>query len=283
MVNGVLYSTAGTPARRRRARCRRPASSSGCTASRKARAARRRRGSCPAAASRTGPTAASERILYVTPGYRLVALEREDRRPGPGFGDDGIVDLKHDDDQVIDPMNGEIGLHATPMVAKNVVIVGAARRDRREPEEPSERERARPRLRRADRQAALDLPHDPAAGRVRQRDVGKGVVGLHGQHGRLGARSRSTKSSASRICRSRCRPATTTAAIVRATACSARASSPSICRPASASGTTSSCTTASGTWTSRARRFSPTSPSTAGRSRPSRSRPSRACCTCSIA
>ena len=32
----------------------------------------------------------------------------------------------------------------------------------------------------------------------------------------------------------------------------------------SASGTTSSCTTASGTWTSRARRFSPTSPSTAG-------------------
>src|SRR5207247_1655244 len=35
-------------------------------------------------------------------------------------------DLKLDDDQVIDPLSSEIGLHATTMVAKNVVIVGAA-------------------------------------------------------------------------------------------------------------------------------------------------------------
>ena len=50
-----------------------------------------------------------------------------------------------------------------------------------------------------------------------------------------------------------------------------------------ASGTTSSSTTGSGTTTSRARRSSPTSPSTAGRSRRWRSRPSRAFSTCSIA
>ena len=41
-------------------------------------------------------------------------------------------------------------------------------------------------------------------------------------------------------------------------------------RPASASGTSSWCTIRSGTWTSRPRRFSPTSPSTASRSRRSR-------------
>jgi quinoprotein glucose dehydrogenase len=67
-----------------------------------------------------------ERILYVTPGYRLIALNAKTGVPVAGFGNNGAVDLKQDDDQVIDPMNGDIGLHATPMVARNVVIVGAA-------------------------------------------------------------------------------------------------------------------------------------------------------------
>jgi quinoprotein glucose dehydrogenase len=67
-----------------------------------------------------------ERILYVTPGYQLVALNAKTGMRVPTFGKDGLVDLKQDDDQIIDPMSSEIGLHSTPMVAKNVVIVGAA-------------------------------------------------------------------------------------------------------------------------------------------------------------
>src|ERR1700687_2151708 len=67
-----------------------------------------------------------ERILYVTPGYRLVALNAKTGAPVPGFGSNGIVDLKQDDDQDIDLVTGEVGLHSTPVVAKNVVIVGAA-------------------------------------------------------------------------------------------------------------------------------------------------------------
>jgi quinoprotein glucose dehydrogenase len=67
-----------------------------------------------------------ERVLYVTPGYRLVALNAKTGGLVTTFGNDGVVDLKQDDDQVIDPMSGEIGLHATPMIAGNVVIVGAA-------------------------------------------------------------------------------------------------------------------------------------------------------------
>jgi quinoprotein glucose dehydrogenase len=67
-----------------------------------------------------------ERILYVTPGYRLVALDARTGNRIPGFGKDGIVDLKLETDQVIDPLGGDIGLHATPLVTKNVVIVGAA-------------------------------------------------------------------------------------------------------------------------------------------------------------
>ena len=69
-----------------------------------------------------------ERILYVTPGYQLVALDAKTGNRVPGFGTNGIVDLKQNLDQTIDPLSGEIGLHATPVVARNVVIVGAAHR-----------------------------------------------------------------------------------------------------------------------------------------------------------
>ena len=69
-----------------------------------------------------------ERILYVTPGYRLIALNAKTGQLVPGFGKNGAVDLKQDDDQEIDLITGEVGLHSTPVVAKNVVIVGAAHR-----------------------------------------------------------------------------------------------------------------------------------------------------------
>jgi quinoprotein glucose dehydrogenase len=68
------------------------------------------------------------RILYVTPGYRLVALDAKTGALVAGFGNGGIVDLKQDDDQDIDLVTGEVGLHATPVVANDVVIVGAAHR-----------------------------------------------------------------------------------------------------------------------------------------------------------
>jgi quinoprotein glucose dehydrogenase len=69
-----------------------------------------------------------ERILYVTPGYRLIALDAKTGIPVAAFGNKGAVDLKLEDDQDIDPVTGEVGLHSTPMVAKDVVIVGAAHR-----------------------------------------------------------------------------------------------------------------------------------------------------------
>ncbi len=69
-----------------------------------------------------------ERILYVTPGYRLIALDAKTGIPAPAFGKAGVVDLKLDDDQEIDLVTGEVGLHATPVVAGDVVIVGAAHR-----------------------------------------------------------------------------------------------------------------------------------------------------------
>ncbi|PYS12832.1 MAG: hypothetical protein DMG15_13005 [Acidobacteria bacterium] len=69
-----------------------------------------------------------ERILYVTPGYRLIALDAKTGADVRSLGRDGAVDLKQDDDQEIDPLSREIGLHAAPVVAGDIVIVGAAHR-----------------------------------------------------------------------------------------------------------------------------------------------------------
>src|ERR1700726_1428478 len=48
-----------------------------------------------------------ERIFYVTPGYRLIALNAKNGALATTFGDNGVVDLKQDDDQDIDPITGE--------------------------------------------------------------------------------------------------------------------------------------------------------------------------------
>ena len=69
-----------------------------------------------------------ERIYVVTIGYQLVGLDARTGRPVPGFGVDGIVDLKRDNDQFIDPLTGEIGWNSAPVVARDVVIVGASHR-----------------------------------------------------------------------------------------------------------------------------------------------------------
>jgi quinoprotein glucose dehydrogenase len=74
----------------------------------------------------TDPAGKDRRILYVTPGYRLIALDARTGAVITSFGKNGAVDLKMDMDQRIDPLSPEIGLHATPAIARNVVIIGAA-------------------------------------------------------------------------------------------------------------------------------------------------------------
>ena len=69
-----------------------------------------------------------ERIIYVTPGYQMISLDAKTGRPDANFGTAGIVDLKQNADQIIDPITGEIGLHSTPIIANGVVVIGAAHR-----------------------------------------------------------------------------------------------------------------------------------------------------------
>ena len=67
-----------------------------------------------------------ERILYVTIGYQLVSLDPATGQVDPEFGANGVVDLKRDFDQEIDPVHSDVGLHSTPLVVKDVVVIGAA-------------------------------------------------------------------------------------------------------------------------------------------------------------
>jgi quinoprotein glucose dehydrogenase len=71
-----------------------------------------------------------DRVIYVTPGYRMIALNAHTGAPIPSFGTNGIVDLKvgvvFGNRQPIDLETGEIGLHATPTVAKDVILVGSS-------------------------------------------------------------------------------------------------------------------------------------------------------------
>src|SRR5262245_2655461 len=74
-----------------------------------------------------------ERLLYVTTGYRLVALDAKTGNRIPGFGKEGMVDLKvgvtSGTGQQIDLETGDAGLHSTPTVVKDVVIVGMAMKE----------------------------------------------------------------------------------------------------------------------------------------------------------
>ena len=67
-----------------------------------------------------------ERILYVTPGYRLIALDAKTGVLVASFGTRGAVDLKLDNDQEIDLVTGEVGWQAAPVVAGNTIVIGAA-------------------------------------------------------------------------------------------------------------------------------------------------------------
>ena len=79
-----------------------------------------------------------ERIIYVTTGYRLKALNAKTGALVPSFGDNGVIDLKKDFDQDLGRFarNGQdaltmadIGLHASPVIGKDTIVVGAAGRE----------------------------------------------------------------------------------------------------------------------------------------------------------
>src|SRR5271154_2018266 len=68
-----------------------------------------------------------DRIIYVTPGYRLVCLDAKTGVPIKSFGSNGLVDMKafavYGNNKPIDLVEGEIGLHSTPVVTRSGVVI----------------------------------------------------------------------------------------------------------------------------------------------------------------
>jgi quinoprotein glucose dehydrogenase len=130
MVNGVLYATAGS---RRAAIALDPATGELLWIHGEHEG--KRGGAAPRQLSGRGlaywSDGKEERILYITPGFRLICLNAKNGVRVPAFGNNGEVDLKLDDDQEILPdlITGEIGIQSAPVVAKDTVIVGAAFRE----------------------------------------------------------------------------------------------------------------------------------------------------------
>ncbi len=135
MVDGMLYATAGT----RRAAI----ALDGKTGELKwihSMAEGLRGGMAPRQLSGRGLSYWSDgkgddRVFYVTTGYKLIALNAHTGVPISSFGSDGngILDLKigavQGNEVQIDLVTGEIGLHATPTVAGDLIIVGSAMKE----------------------------------------------------------------------------------------------------------------------------------------------------------
>src|SRR5687768_16713189 len=133
MVNGVLYTTAGT----RRSVIALDAKTGELIWSHSMREGNRAAVS-PRQLSGRGVSywtdgKGDDRVLYVTTGYRLVALNAKTGATIGSFGKNGIVDLKegvvYGKGRQIDLESGEIGIHSTPIVVRDIVIVGSAMRE----------------------------------------------------------------------------------------------------------------------------------------------------------
>ena len=123
------------------------------------------------------------RVVVVTPGFQLVALDAKTGRPVPGFGSNGIIDLftQLDNDTKLDPI-GRIGNSSPP--------VDLERRHRRRPgahagraREHRQRQGRHHGLRRPHRQEAVDVPHGPARRRARRGDVARRLAAYTGNAG----------------------------------------------------------------------------------------------------
>ncbi len=84
-----------------------------------------------------------DRIVYISTGYRLVELNAKDGKPIDSFGEHGMIDLKVGAYtgvmgqpgvyKQIDLTTGEIGLHSTPTVVDDVVLVGSSFKEGSQP------------------------------------------------------------------------------------------------------------------------------------------------------
>ena len=67
-----------------------------------------------------------DRIYVITPAYHMVALDAHTGREIESFGTNGVVDLRLELDRPVDLIEDVIGSSSPPVIARDVIVVGAA-------------------------------------------------------------------------------------------------------------------------------------------------------------
>ena len=168
-----------------------------------------------------------ERVLYVTTGYRLIALNAKNGAMIPSFGEGGVVDLEEGRD-------GRQGHADRSRAGRDRPALDAHRRQGRrhrrvvlqgrdDRSHAQQHEGSGSRLRRQEREAAVDVQHDSPSRASSATTRGKTSRGRSTATPASGRKSPSMRKPDSSTCRWRRRRRTSTAAIGRATTCSPRA------------------------------------------------------------
>lgn len=71
------------------------------------------------------PEKEKDRILYITPGFQLIALDATTGQMVSDFGKKGVVDLKAGLGEQVDPLTAPIGSTSPPIIVNDVVVVGS--------------------------------------------------------------------------------------------------------------------------------------------------------------
>jgi quinoprotein glucose dehydrogenase len=72
----------------------------------------------------SSPAKGKDRVIYITPGFQLIALVAQSGSLIPDFGDNGIVDLKKG--LGVDPLKSTIGSTSPPIIVNDVIILAAS-------------------------------------------------------------------------------------------------------------------------------------------------------------
>jgi quinoprotein glucose dehydrogenase len=71
-------------------------------------------------------TEKGDRVIYITPGFQLIALDALTGKLIPDFGNQGVVDLKKGLGAHVDPLTTTIGSTSPPIIVNDIIIMGAS-------------------------------------------------------------------------------------------------------------------------------------------------------------
>ena len=66
-----------------------------------------------------------DRVIYITPGFQLIALDAQTGKLIPNFGNNGIVDLKNGLGPHVNPITSTVGSTSPPIIVNDVIIMGS--------------------------------------------------------------------------------------------------------------------------------------------------------------